>query len=73
MKNELILDRLRKRQGTQSSGVPFYLLEWLRTIVLKAWDGEVLVKRWEGAGAAIEIISDLCMFLRASLLFTTES
>jgi hypothetical protein len=61
MKNEMIIDQLANRQGTKSSGVPFYLLEWLRTIILKTWDGEATVKRWEGTGAAIEIISDLCM------------
>lgn len=64
MKNEIILDRLLKRQGAKSSGVPFYFLEWLRTIILKTWDGEVTVKRWEGTGAAIEIMSDLCRFFQ---------
>lgn len=64
LKNQLLLDHLTKKgPGPRSSGVPFYLLEWLRTIILKTWNGEVTVKRWEHTGAAIELITDLCMFI----------
>ncbi|KAE9962822.1 hypothetical protein BLS_009979 [Venturia inaequalis] len=60
LKNQLLLDRLTKKgAGLRSSGVPFYVLEWMRTIILKTWDGEVVVKRWEGTGAAIDLIADL--------------
>ncbi|TID20570.1 Lysophospholipase 1 [Venturia nashicola] len=60
LKNQLLLDRLTKKvSGPRSSGVPFYLLEWMRTVILKTWDGEVIVKRWEGTGAALDFIADL--------------
>lgn len=64
LRNQLLLDRLTKKgPGLRSSGVPFYLLEWMRTTILKTWNGEVMVKRWDGTGAAIEFIADLCMFI----------
>jgi len=37
-------------------------LEWLKTIVIKFWDGSATMNRWQPCGAAIEIISDLCKF-----------
>jgi hypothetical protein len=62
VRNEMVLEQHTIRQGIKGSGVPFYLMEWMRTIILKTWNGEVTVKRWEGTGAAIEILSDLCTF-----------
>lgn len=35
-------------------------LEWLRTIVMKEWAGEMELKRWEPAGAAVEMMAHLC-------------
>lgn len=73
LKNQLLLDRLTKKgQAPRSSGVPFYLLEWMRTIILKTWDGEIMAKRWEHTGAAIELIADLCMFLSKVCLLDGE-
>jgi hypothetical protein len=60
--NDMIFEHSTNRQGVKGSGVPFYFMEWMRTIILKTWNGEVTVKRWEGTGAAIEILSDLCTF-----------
>lgn len=40
------------------------LLDWLRTIVLKNWDGKAEVKRWEPVGAAIEFMAHLCVYER---------
>lgn len=37
-------------------------LEWLKTIVMKFWDGSAIMNRWQPCGAAIEIMSDLCKF-----------
>ncbi|QDS72473.1 hypothetical protein FKW77_009875 [Venturia effusa] len=59
LKDQLRLDEIAKKSGIRNSGLPFYFLEWMRTIILKTWNGEVTVKRWEGTGAAIEVIADL--------------
>ena len=37
-------------------------LEWLKTVVIKFWDGSATMNRWQPCGAAIEIMSDLCRF-----------
>jgi hypothetical protein len=37
-------------------------LEWLKTVVIKFWDGNATMNRWQPCGAAIEIMSDLCKF-----------
>ncbi|KAJ9640465.1 hypothetical protein H2199_006004 [Coniosporium tulheliwenetii] len=47
------------------------LLDWLRTIVLKNWDGKAEVKRWEPVGAAIEFMAHLYKH-RQSLGLNTE-
>lgn len=34
-------------------------LEWLRTLIIKSWDGKPEIHRWSAVGGAIEIMADL--------------
>ncbi|KAF2423384.1 hypothetical protein EJ08DRAFT_701183 [Tothia fuscella] len=40
-------------------GPLFLFIEFIRTVMIKTWDGKTQVKRWEGFGAALEIMNDL--------------
>ena len=42
------------------------LVEWLRTPIIKEWDGKAEVKRWGPVGGAIELLNDLCTWLAQS-------
>ena len=36
------------------------LIEWLRTLILKEWDGKVRVKRCSAIGGALSLLSQIC-------------
>ncbi|KAI9835868.1 MAG: hypothetical protein M1819_001766 [Sarea resinae] len=42
-----------------TSTAPAVMVEWLRTVLLKEWDGKGVVKRWGVVGGAIEMLSFL--------------
>ena len=46
-------------EGAAGTDIPYVLLEWLRTIILKEWDMSPSLKRWDAVGAAFELMSDL--------------
>ena len=37
------------------------LLQWLRSVILKSWDGQALIQRWGAVGCALEFMSHLCV------------
>jgi hypothetical protein len=56
----LVSEEKKVRKTTGRTSLTFVFVEWLRTIMLKNWDGKTEVKRWDHFGAALEILSDLC-------------
>lgn len=38
-------------------------IEWLKTIIIKHWNGKVEVNKWSNVGAAVMLLRDLCEFL----------
>lgn len=42
-------------------------VEWLRSVLLKEWDGRAEVPRWGVVGGAVMILASLCMFTRNTL------
>jgi hypothetical protein len=36
------------------------LLEWLKTTILKNWDGKMEINKWNSVGAAIVLLRQLC-------------
>lgn len=39
------------------------IVEWLRSVILKEWDGKAEVSRWGAVGSALEFMSCLCMYI----------
>lgn len=37
------------------------LLQWLRSVILRNWDGKALVQRWGAVGCALDFMSYLCL------------
>ena len=52
-----------KFDGDPGWTVPTTTLEWLRTIIMKRWNGKAEVHRWSSVGGAIEFMADLCSFV----------
>lgn len=46
----------------QSSSIPSVsiIVEWLRSVVLREWDGKAEVARWSAVGGALEFLSYIC-------------
>jgi len=40
-------------------------MEWLRTIIIKKWDGKAVINRWNSVGAAVDLLHVLCEFNHA--------
>ena len=38
------------------------LLQWLRSVILKSWNGKATIQRWGAVGCALEFMSYLCVF-----------
>ena len=56
--NQLSGDALGPGQGWAFSAM---VLEWLRSVLLKEWDGKAEVLKWGPVGGAIDFMSCLCM------------
>jgi hypothetical protein len=59
----LVSEEKKTRRISGRTSLTFVFVEWIRTVMLKNWDGKPEVKRWDHFGAALEILSDLCMSL----------
>jgi hypothetical protein len=59
----LVSEEKKVRRIPGRTSLTFVFVEWIRTVMLKNWDGKPEVKRWDCFGAALEILADLCMFL----------
>jgi hypothetical protein len=54
-------DRLGELQVAGNRHVPLLsLVEWLRTVILKEWDGKPEVLKCSAIGAALELLSEIC-------------
>ena len=52
------------------------LVEWLRSVIIKEWDGRAVVSRWGTVGGALEFMSHLCMYNsapRSNRLFVADA
>lgn len=38
------------------------ILQWLRSVISRSWDGKVMTQRWGAVGCALEVMSYLCRF-----------
>ncbi|KAI9769154.1 MAG: hypothetical protein M1840_004505 [Geoglossum simile] len=48
-----------EEQGPTGWSIPAFLLEWIRSALLKEWDGKEEVSRWSIAGGSIGMLSSL--------------
>ena len=54
-------DTLGELQSAGNKHVPLLsLIEWLRTVILKEWDGKAEVLKCGAIGAALELLSEIC-------------
>jgi Amino-terminal Zinc-binding domain of ubiquitin ligase E3A len=51
-----------EEQGPTGWSIPAFLLEWIRSALLKEWDGKEEVSRWSIAGGSIGMLSSLCEY-----------
>ena len=49
------------RQREMSRHHAEILMQWLRSVILKSWDGKALINRWGAVGCALEFMSHLCV------------
>lgn len=57
--SEQYMTTCSKSPGDQSPGAPAIIAEWLRTLLLKEWDGNPEVPRSSAVGGAVQILSVL--------------
>ena len=57
-----ILDSPHNLWANQTSEIPSLciIVEWLRTVILREWDGKAEVPRWGAVGGALEFMSSIC-------------
>lgn len=63
---EQIVDSLVEEASVKEktvSDVPsaYIIIEWLRNVMLKEWDGKAKIAQWGAVGGALEFLSILCM------------
>ncbi|KAF2136475.1 uncharacterized protein K452DRAFT_237496 [Aplosporella prunicola CBS 121167] len=51
-----------KRETWGSWSVSGVFIEWLRTLIMKHWKGQLELKRWDTVGAAAEVLADMYRF-----------
>ena len=56
------MDNLHNPQSNETPEIsPFSIIvEWLRSVVLREWDGKAEVPRWGAVGGALEFLSYIC-------------